>query len=470
MSNITFDVEQKLCLAQSFSNHPIQNESLKYKIKYINALEWFVNKFSHNDLFVDGMLENYKLNLLGTNVHSYDYNDDIEKNLGIVARLKFRSWHIFSYRYVFLIDVLFLCAFGDLNKGKLIINEYKKNLKLWLQKNKYYQKMDELNNYLYDYFVDDGIKLDAVNKQISDWRNNLNFYKQRPQKILITANMSAGKSTLINALTGKKIVKTQNMACTSKLHYIYNKAFEDGFNYKIDGFVSLNADKNFLLNNNVDNTSNKISASTYFRSSLNKPICLIDTPGVNNSESSTHKTITQEAILEKDYDKLIYVMNAEYLGTNDEYEHLNFIAGNVRDKEIIVAINKLDSFNAKEDSIEDSMRKILEDLTFMCDNILDDGIEKIMVKAVYYYASAMDKLQNHEEAMYYINLLFDEELANCIDASFAEKGNTLVAHYGITEDDYVENDDAYYLPFMKKFREAQRDNLIDQANNAKIFN
>ena len=362
MSNIMFDVEQKLCLAQSFSNHPIQNESLKYKIKYINALEWFVNKFSHNDLFADGMLENYKLNLLGINVHSYDYNDDIEKNLGIVARLKFRSWHIFSYRYVFLIDVLFLCAFGDLNKGKLIINEYKKNLKLWLQKNKYYQKMDELNNYLYDYFIDDGIKLDAVNKQISDWRNNLNFYKQRPQKILITANMSAGKSTLINALTGKKIVKTQNMACTSKLHYIYNKAFEDGFNYKIDGFLSLNADKNFLLNNNVDNTSNKISASTYFRSTLNKPICLIDTPGVNNSESSTHKTITQEAILEKDYDKLIYVMNAEYLGTNDEYEHLNFIAGNVRDKEIIVAINKLDSFNAKEDSIEDSMRKILEDL------------------------------------------------------------------------------------------------------------
>lgn len=114
--------------------------------------------------------------------------------------------------------------------------------------------------------------------------------------------------------------------------------------------------------------------------------------------------------------------------------------------------------------------KILEDLTFMCDNILDDGIEKIMVKAVYYYASAMDKLQNHEEAMYYINLLFDEELANCIDASFAEKGNTLVAHYGITEDDYVENDDAYYLPFMNKFREAQRDNLIDQAKNAKIFN
>ena len=362
MSNINLDVEQKLCLAQSFANHPIQNESIEYKIKYVNALEWFVNKFSHNDLFAYAMLENYKANLLGNNISFYSYNDDIENNLSIVAKLKFRPWHIFSYRYVFLIDVLFLCAFDDLEKGKLIKNEYKKHLKLWLQKNKYYQKMDELNNYLYDYFIDDDIKLEAVKKQINDWQTNLIFYKQKPQKILITANMSAGKSTLINALSGKRIVKTQNMACTSKVHYIYNKAFEDGFSYKIDGCISLNAHKDFLLNNNADNTSNRISASTYFRSSLNKPICLIDTPGVNNSESATHKTITQEAMLEKDYDKLIYVMNAEYLGTNDEYEHLNFIAENVKDKEIIVAINKLDSFNAKEDNIADSIRKILEDL------------------------------------------------------------------------------------------------------------
>lgn len=363
MSNINLDIQQKLCLAKSFSNHPIKNESIEYKIKYVNALEWFVNKFSHNDLFAYGMLENYKSNLLESNISSYSYNDDIENNLSIVAKLKFRPWHIFSYRYTFLIDILFLCAFDDLNKGKLIINEYKKHLRLWFQKNKYYQKMDVLNNCFYEYFIDDDIKLDAaVNKQISDWQTNLKFYKQKPQKILITANMSAGKSTLINALAGKKIVKTRNMACTSKLHYIYNKAFEDGFSYKIDGYVSLNAHKNFLLNNNVDNTSNEISASTYFRSSLNKPICLIDTPGVNNSESATHKTITQEAILEKEYDKLIYVMNAEYLGTNDEYKHLNFIAENVKDKEIIVAINKLDSFNAKEDNIAESVRKILEDL------------------------------------------------------------------------------------------------------------
>ena len=113
--------------------------------------------------------------------------------------------------------------------------------------------------------------------------------------------------------------------------------------------------------------------------------------------------------------------------------------------------------------------KLLEDLNFWAENIIDDPLEKIMVKAVYYYASAMDKLRDHEKAMYYINLLFDKEIADGIDMSFKDKNDILSNHYGISQDDYVDNDDSYYLPFMKKFREAQRDNSADQMENRKIF-
>lgn len=113
--------------------------------------------------------------------------------------------------------------------------------------------------------------------------------------------------------------------------------------------------------------------------------------------------------------------------------------------------------------------KILEDLTFMADNIIENPIEKITIKAVYYYASGMDKLNSHEQTMYYIKMMFDEEIANFIDISFNEPEKTMINHYGITQDDYVDNDDSYYLPFMKKFREAQRDNRIEQINNKEIF-
>ena len=113
--------------------------------------------------------------------------------------------------------------------------------------------------------------------------------------------------------------------------------------------------------------------------------------------------------------------------------------------------------------------KILEDLSFIAENLLENPIEKIMIKAVYYYTSAMDKLRNHEKAMYYINLLFDEDISNCIDISFKDNEKILINHYGITKEDYVDNDDSFYLPFMKKFREAQRDNKIEQIENKKIF-
>ena len=113
--------------------------------------------------------------------------------------------------------------------------------------------------------------------------------------------------------------------------------------------------------------------------------------------------------------------------------------------------------------------KILEDLSFIADNLLENSIEKITIKATYYYASAMEKLKNHNKAMYYINLLFDKEIADYINLSFKDKENVLINHYGITKDDYVDNDDSYYLPFMKRLREAQRDNKINQIDNRKIF-
>lgn len=113
--------------------------------------------------------------------------------------------------------------------------------------------------------------------------------------------------------------------------------------------------------------------------------------------------------------------------------------------------------------------KLLEDLCFITQSISENPLEKIMVRAVYYYASAMDKLAQHNKAMYYINLLFDIEIAEAIDMSFNNRNDILLNHYGITKEDYVDNDDTYYLPFMKKFREAQRDNVIDQIRNKEIF-
>ena len=114
--------------------------------------------------------------------------------------------------------------------------------------------------------------------------------------------------------------------------------------------------------------------------------------------------------------------------------------------------------------------KLLEDILFVSSNLIPEDITTTLVRAVYYYSAAMNRLNSHEKAMEYINLLFDEEVAKAIDFSFSERENILINHYLVKQEDYVENDDTYYLPFMKTLKKMQKENIIDQMGLQKLFN
>lgn len=113
--------------------------------------------------------------------------------------------------------------------------------------------------------------------------------------------------------------------------------------------------------------------------------------------------------------------------------------------------------------------KALEDILFIAQNIAPQSLTTILLKAVYYYVSAMNKIKSHEKVMYYMNLLFDEEISNALDESFKNREKIIMKHYNILPDDYVENDDDYFLPFMESLRIAQKENVIDQMKIGKLF-
>ncbi|MCD8037784.1 MAG: hypothetical protein LUE96_01655, partial [Lachnospiraceae bacterium] len=81
------------------------------------------------------------------------------------------------------------------------------------------------------------MKNEALSKEkhyIELIRKNVMFKKINPFAVMVTATMSAGKSTFINSLIGKYVCLSQNMACTSKIHSIINKSFEDGYSSEYD--------------------------------------------------------------------------------------------------------------------------------------------------------------------------------------------------------------------------------------------
>lgn len=138
--------------------------------------------------------------------------------------------------------------------------------------------------------------------------------------------MSAGKSTFINSLTGKNICRSQNMACTSKIHMIINKAYEDGYSYEYDHDLVMTAGSEELLIDNELNKTDMIYVGTEFNGYLEKQRIIInDSPGVNYSENIEHRDITRKLINSGKYDLLVYIMNATQLGTDDDAEHLDYV-------------------------------------------------------------------------------------------------------------------------------------------------
>lgn len=189
-------------------------------------------------------------------------------------------------------------------------------------------------------------------KYIELIRKNIMFRKQKPFGLMVTATMSAGKSTFINSIVGKYICLSQNMACTSKIHSIINKAFEDGYFTKYDHDLIMTAGKEELLNDNEENLLDMIYVATNFKGTLeNLRIIVNDSPGVNFSGDKKHSKIANEFIERKIYKLIIYIMNCTQLRTNDEDEHLDFVKHVIGQIPIVFVMNKVDLFDPDEEDV-----------------------------------------------------------------------------------------------------------------------
>lgn len=374
-------------LAQMLKEHPVINENSSYKRKYINLLEYFVRKFSPGDQWAKQTLLLYKRALLE---NSYDYKYESVKKapqLKSVITTKFKPFKFFSYRYCIIIDCIFINAINDKEKGNLIFAELSKI---------YHKRYQKNIRYVFEALYTPGISLDGFEQitYLADcWERNRAFLSNEPIKIIVTATMSAGKSTLLNALIGKKINRTQNDACTAKIHYIKNKPYEDGYCYEQDHLLELDADLKTLMDDNVLNTGEEIIVGTHFRTlgENAKRIWLIDTPGVNSSQNKAHKEITERYIKETPSDILLYLLNGENIGSEDDRKHLQFVLENYSGK-IVFVVNKLDKFRKKEDSVSETLSAVVSDLMKM-------GFNSPLVVPVSSAAAYLSKLKYFGETL-----------------------------------------------------------------------
>ena len=376
----------RLSVAQMLQEHPIKNEQEGYRQRYLWVLDYVARKYSAEDDWANAALTLYRSVLLDGKEPEHTERG-LPKNLKVATATKFRAFKFFSYRYCLLADCIFIAAFSDREKGKKIFAELEA-----LYQKRYRKKLREVFEFLYG--------ANRPQENISQleyfddfWAQNLAFQQQVPVKILVTATMSAGKSTLINALTGKKVNKTQNEACTAKIHSICNKPYEDGFSYEWDGKLNLNASPDDLMEDSNENTSSMISVGTFFRtlSPAARRVWLLDTPGVNSATNTEHKSISEKMIQEAEPDLLIYLLNGEAIGTDDEKRHLLFVKEHCKCR-IFFVVNKVDSYRKNEDSIVQTIADTKKDLEKV-------GFKSPCVVPVSAYAAYLAKCVYWNEAM-----------------------------------------------------------------------
>jgi GTP-binding protein EngB required for normal cell division len=338
-----------LSMSQIISENPIINDSPETKNEYIKRLKGYLKS---------GGFDRRKFE--SSQITAY------EKIITEEAEIK-EVHDIEYYKYFILFDLLHILGYETQKIPKVKIQAVEK------------QYLDDFPNVIDGHNAfnriiksvhGNGKRLSALAKEfhlkneadyIKLMIKNINFKKKEPYGILVTATMSAGKSTFINALTGKYICLSQNMACTSKIHSIVNKAFEDGYSYEYDYDLVMTAGREELLNDNELNNSDKIVVSTSFNGVLrDKRVIVSDSPGVNFSGDKEHKKITDRLITGRNYNLLVYVMNATQLATDDEDEHLEFVKQAIGRTPVIFVINKIDSYNIEEEDVIGTIQRQIQ--------------------------------------------------------------------------------------------------------------
>jgi small GTP-binding protein len=174
------------------------------------------------------------------------------------------------------------------------------------------------------------------------------FQQQKLIRVLIVGTMSSGKSTLINAIAGRKIAKVKTTVCTTAVSHFYNRPDGDEIILS-DGCSSV-----YMNEGTKDKIYNSMVGLKFSGSLKDKPVVLMDTPGINYAYDARHREITQKAIASRDYDIIICVVNSAYL-ESEESQSVVELVSKVKNKKKIFVLNQLDRFDPEDDSIEESI-------------------------------------------------------------------------------------------------------------------
>lgn len=320
----------------SIKHHPVSELKNSFKQRYVMGLGEFMCYMSRNDSRAKLVFEVWAHSIIRQIPPSCWQVTENLSNIKAATSLLREGLRFFSMRRTFYWDCLYLAS---------ILNpKYRSTTLSFLRRHSGFISRKTLID-VYDNWNNPNFSKIPI--QLLNHKKEADNFIRKPLKtILVVATMTAGKSTLLNALTGYKLNKVSATACTNKLCYLFNKPLSDGLIMKMP-----NGSYKYSYRMDVSSEDEFSEVALHFNSILSDcRVCFIDTPGVNYSRSEQHHKITHQAIENNQYDAILFVSNSNYFGTEDETDLLKFIVKKTN-KPVIFVLNKIDTCNPKYDSI-----------------------------------------------------------------------------------------------------------------------
>jgi len=190
--------------------------------------------------------------------------------------------------------------------------------------------------------------------------------------ICVVATMSAGKSTLINAILGEKIMPSAAEACTAIITRLKNttdanipfsaKIYNEAGN-EIESHAELDLETMQRLNQDKNVSEIRAEGNIPIVSSKEMKLILIDTPGPTNARNPDHKKVFYEMLSKSSKPLLLFLMDAQY-ESEDTFNLLKNIAATMKEggkqskDRFIFAVNKLDSLDPDVDKPQGFLARV----------------------------------------------------------------------------------------------------------------
>ena len=201
--------------------------------------------------------------------------------------------------------------------------------------------------------------------------NAFQIAKGKDVEVGVVATMSAGKSTLINAMLGAKLMPSKQEACTAIITKIKDTKGSHKWKAQVygkDGNLLATCDN--LTYQDMEKFNSNTNVSTIlaegnipFVSSKEVSLVLIDTPGPNNSTDPEHERIQSEFLNKNSKSLVLYVTEGTF-STDDNNKLLGRVAksmevGGKQSKDrFIFVINKIDGRGKEDGDLSQTLDKV----------------------------------------------------------------------------------------------------------------